>query len=229
MDVRMEVKKVWNGLRPRERRILRSYSKGSPDARFRVRCLIVVNLMQQSSPSEIARVLNCARSHVYRVAERFIGEGMSGLEDRREDNGEVKVDEEFEANLFLVLEGSPHNFRYERSTWTLELLTLVLSDETGVGISTTTMSRVLARFNIRLRSPKPLVTCWWKKARRTRRLNQLQRLIDELPEDEVVVYADEVDIHLNPKVGRDWTLPGRRRTVIDDAGEKRKALSCRCV
>ncbi len=31
---------------------------------------------------------------------------------------------------------------------------------------------------------------------------------------EAVVFADEVDIHLNPKIGRDWILPGRRRYVL---------------
>jgi transposase len=29
-----------------------------------------------------------------------------------------------------------------------------------------------------------------------------------------VLYADEADIHLNPKIGRDWMLPGQQRRVI---------------
>jgi transposase len=38
-------------------------------------------------------------------------------------------------------------------------------------------------------------------------------LIDELPADEVVLYVDEVDIHLNPKIGADWMLPGQQKTA----------------
>jgi transposase len=29
-----------------------------------------------------------------------------------------------------------------------------------------------------------------------------------------VLYADEVDIHLNPKIGCDWMLPGHQRRVV---------------
>jgi transposase len=31
---------------------------------------------------------------------------------------------------------------------------------------------------------------------------------------EPVLYADEVDIHLNPRIGRDWMLPGQQRRVV---------------
>ena len=31
---------------------------------------------------------------------------------------------------------------------------------------------------------------------------------------EVVLYADEVDLHLDPKIGRDWMLPGPQRRVM---------------
>jgi hypothetical protein len=29
-----------------------------------------------------------------------------------------------------------------------------------------------------------------------------------------VLYADEVDVHLNPRIGRDWMLPGQQRRVV---------------
>jgi hypothetical protein len=29
-----------------------------------------------------------------------------------------------------------------------------------------------------------------------------------------VLYSDEVDVHLNPKIGRDWMLPGQQRRVV---------------
>jgi hypothetical protein len=64
--------------------------------------------------------------------------------------------------------------------------------------------------DIRLRRPKPIVLCPWKKGHRTRRRRAIQRLIADLPKGYVAVYADEVDIHLNPKIGADWTLPGRK-------------------
>jgi hypothetical protein len=38
--------------------------------------------------------------------------------------------------------------------------------------------------------------------------------VDELPENEVAVYEDEVDIHFNPKVGLDWMPRGHQRHLL---------------
>jgi transposase len=151
---------------------------------------------------------------VYRVAHRFVQEGLVGLGDRREDNGEEKVTEDYELVLLTVLKGSPRRYHYPRPSWTQELLILVLEKETGIRISTTTMSRVLRRLGIRRRRPKPVVCCPWKKGRKTRRLNQIRRLVETVPKGEVVVYVDEVDVHLNPKIGPDWMLAGVRHNVL---------------
>lgn len=214
MDVRKEVQKVWQSWRERDRRIMRVYSKGSPDAELRMRCLIVINLVRGTSPSEVQRVLGCSRSSVYRVAHRFIDEGLAGLIDRREDNGEQKVTETYEWELLIAVAFTPRNYHYDRPTWTQELLILVVGKRTGIVISTSTMSRILARHRVRLGRPKPIVACPWKKARKTRRLNQIRRLIQNTPRGHVVLYVDEVDIHLNPKIGSDWMLRGTQKRVL---------------
>src|SRR5262249_47415187 len=58
------------------------------------------------------------------------------------------------------------------------------------------------------------VKCPWKAARRRRRLRQVERLGVHPPAAEVAVYVDEVDIHLNPKVGPDWMRRGRQKEVL---------------
>jgi len=45
------------------------------------------------------------------------------------------------------------------------------------------MSRALKRLCIRLGRPKPIVGCPWKKLRRVRRIKQLERLLQTVPED----------------------------------------------
>ena len=185
MKVQTEVHQTWQALSSRERRVLRAFAKGSPDAGLRCRCKIILSLVQGNSPSMIVRGGQCSESQVYRAARRFIDQGPSGLADRREDNGEAKVSEEYEAELFEVVARSPRNYGYRRPTWTQELLVLVLAKRTGVRISCTTMSRLLRRLRIRLGRPKPIVGCPWKKARKTRRLRVLTRLIKTLPKDEV--------------------------------------------
>jgi transposase len=156
----------------------------------------------------------CAKSQVYRVAERFITKGLAGLADRREDNGERKITRVYESELLRLVEQSPQKFGYRRPTWTQELLILVLAERIAIAISVSAMSRLLGRLGIGLKRPKPIVRCPWKKGRRTRRLRAIRRLVENLPADEVVLYVDEVDIHLNPKIGPDWTKRGQQKEVL---------------
>ena len=65
---------------------------------------------------------------MYRVAERFIEYGLTGLADRREDNGERKITKDYEVELLRLVEESPQEFGYRRPTWTQELLILVLAE-----------------------------------------------------------------------------------------------------
>jgi transposase len=169
----------------------------------------------------------CAKSHVYRVVERFIAQGLPGLADRREDNGERKITRDYEIELLRLIEDeeSPQDFGYRRPTWTQELLILVLSERTGIAISVPAMSRLLSRLGIGLRRPKPIVGCPWPKARRTRRLRAIQRLVDNLPAGEVGLYLDEVDIHLNPKIGPDWTARGRQKMVLTPGCNEKRYLA----
>jgi hypothetical protein len=41
-----------------------------------------------------------------------------------------------------------------------------------------------------------------------------RRLEERASADEPVLYSDEVDVHLNPKIGRDWMLRGHQRRIV---------------
>src|SRR4029078_2301433 len=70
--------------------------------------------------------------------------------------------------------------------------------------------------------PKPLVRCPLHPAVKTRRLNQIRSLLATLPRREAAVYEDEVDIHLNPKIGLDWRgLPQQKEAMTPGKNEKR--------
>jgi len=214
---------VWRELKKRERRILQALSRGSPDAVLRCRCKVILALVQGKSPTTIAKGGLCSASQVYRVAARFLDSGPAGLADQRENNGENKVTESYEWELLTVLGGSPRDYGYLRPTWTQELLVRVLTARTGMTVSVTTMSRLLKRLRVRLGRPKPTVGCPWPKSRRMRRLAWIRRLIRNLSPDEVAVYEDEVDIHLNPKIGPDWMLQGQQKEVRTP-GQNRMAV-----
>lgn len=208
-----DVEQAWKRLSRKERNWLVSEAMKAADAAWRTRCQIVRNLARRQAPTRIAAILGCGRSQVYRVAERFLADGPAGLVDRREENGASKATDSYAATVMMLVVMSPQQYGYQRPTWTQELLILVAQERTGVSVSTTTMSRLLARHGARRGRPKPVVDCPWSKCRKTRRLNAIRRLRDNLPRDEVLLYVDEVDVHLNPKIGDDWMLCGQQKRV----------------
>jgi len=183
------------------------------EAGTRLRYLIVINLVKRRSASETAQALHVHRTTVYQVARRFRERGEWGLLDGREDNGIAKLDERYLATLHQVVRSSPHAYGWRRPTWTRELLVATLARQTGVRIHVATMSRALALIHARRGRPRPTVACPWSKAAKTRRLQALQHLVDTLPRRQVVIYEDEVDIHLNPKIGLDWMVRGQQKEV----------------
>jgi transposase len=97
--------------------------------------------------------------------------------------------------------------------------------KTGVRIHTTTMSRALAMLQARRGKPRPTVRCPWHPAAKTRRLNQIAQVVASLPPQEVAVYEDEVDIHLNPKIGLDWMGLGQQKEVVTPAKNEKRYLA----
>ena len=198
--------------RSAKRRICRKLRK-CEDAVLAKRYLILVNWDEGRSPTEIAGMMHVSRTTVYRVAWRFREYGEAGLIDRREENGKPKVDETYLAVLYDVVASYADEHGWQRPTWTQEMLIRTMKQKTGVEIGVATMSRALRKIGARLGRPKPTVGCPWSKTAKTRRLNAIARLLENLPPDEVAYYEDEVDIHLNPKIGSDWMVCGQQKEI----------------
>lgn len=194
-------------------------------AKQRTRYLIIVNLLNGRSAAETKSFLHVGRSTVYDVAKRFCEHGEVGLVDRREENGERKLDEAYLAKLYEVVAASAQDYGWRRPTWTRELLVKTLVKETGVRIHVSTMSTALKMISARQGRPKPTVGCPWSKRAKNKRLRELRRLVETLPEDEVAVYEDEVDIHLNPKIGPDWMVPGQQKEVLTPGKNVKRYLA----
>lgn len=193
---------------------LRKMRKATQAKGLAVRCQIVLLAGKGKTRDAIAEALGCSVSTVSRVVKRFREESFAGLVDRREDNGNLKLDERFLAALYQLVDDSPRTYGYLRPTWTRELLVRVMEERTGTKVHVGTMSRALARNGARRGRPKPIVLCPWKKRKRQRRLAQIRTLVARLPPKEIAVYVDEVDIHLNPKIGLDWMNRGKQKQVL---------------
>ena len=111
------------------------------------------------------------------MIRRFRDHGVAGLHDRREDNGQTKLDEQYLATLYEIVDKQPPDFGYPRPTWTQELLAKVMEEQTGVKVHPGTMSRALKMIGARLGRPKPTVGCPWSKAAKDRRLAAIRRAV----------------------------------------------------
>jgi transposase len=197
-----------------ERKQLIRAGRRTGNAGTAFRYLILATLGAGHSRNEVARRLSCAVSTVVRTAARFVSGGLGSLHDRRIGNGATKVDRAFLDELRVVLDGTPQDSGWERPTWTRELLALEMNHRSFSLVAACTMGRALVDIGARRGNPKPVVLCPWPRRRRQHVLATLLRLVTRSTDDDPVFYADEVDIHFNPKIGLDWMNRGHQRVVI---------------
>lgn len=196
------------------RRHLIQLGRRSGDPGTAMRFLAVARLALGHSTPRVSNELDIARSTVVKAARHFATEGVAGLYDQRRGNGAAKVDDGFRRRLAQLLLRTPEDFGWSRPSWTRELLALQMRREGRPAVAVCTMGRALACIGARLGMPKPVVLCPWPRDARQRVLAEIRRLEARASADEPVLYSDEVDIHLNPKLGRDWMLRGHQRRVV---------------
>jgi putative transposase len=195
------------------------------DAWLRTRYLIVIHRLEGRSPTWIACSLKVSRSMVYRTEQRFWKDGEAGLFDRRDGNGQRKLTEDYLTQLREVVAGDPLQDGWKRPTWTREMLIKTLRRRTGVKVGLSTMSRALRLIGARRGRPKPTVDCPWPEAEKQQCLQQIEELVADLPAGEVAVWEDEIDIHLNPKIGQDWMLRGQQKQVLTPGKNEKRYLA----
>jgi transposase len=210
--------------RPVRRRV-QKLDRRSADADQRIRCRVVLKVATGLSCNAAAREVGCVPSTAVRIVARFRAQGEAALWDRRSENGARKVDDDLRSGVWQLLTGSPEDHGFTRPTWTLEILRMVVAQGLGVVLSLTSLWALVRRIGARWGRPRPIVACPWQIARRQRRIAALKRLAASASDPEIVVYADEVDIDLNPKLGPDWMLPGTQRLVLTPGKNEKRHLA----
>ena len=211
-------------VRPVRRRLTRLDRK-TRDADLRIRCRVLLKVAEGRSLNAAARELGCAPATAWRIVARFAVQGEASVMDGRRDNGQRKVSAEVVVGLQQILAGTPQDHGYPRPTWTLELLALVVEEQLQVTLSVGHLWRILRDLETRWGQPRPVVACPWPRGRRQRRIARLRQLARQLRPGEVVLYADEVDLHLNPRIGRDWMLKGQQRLIVTPGKNVKRYLA----
>jgi transposase len=115
-------------------------------------------------------------------------------------------------SLVALLQAPPQAYGWCRTRWSCATLVLTLQAKRGITVSAETMRRWLHEVG------------WvWKRAKlvakdsdalRVDRLARIRFVYEQLQMWEALVFADELDIHLLPKVGYAWMPKGTQLAVM---------------
>jgi putative transposase len=107
---------------------------------------------------------------------------------------------------------TPRDFGFFRSRWSCAVLALLLWERHGLRLSAETVRRGMHQMGFVWRRPRPVVGP--RDPEHEQKLRRLQRLLQHLPVDATAVFQDEVDVHLNPKIGSCWMPRGEQAEVV---------------
>ena len=178
-------------------------------------------------PTEIAACLFCSRSSVYRIV-RLYRAGKLGLTMDSDDQlgGPVRTTVLMpwvQRSLGALLKAPPRAYGWCRTRWSCATLAIDLKAKHGLEVSAWTVRRWLHEMG------------WvWKRAKlvakdddpqRVERLARIRFQAEQLRAREVMVFADELDISLLPKVGAAWMPKGSQAEVMTPGKNEKHYLA----
>ncbi|HHX7465777.1 TPA: IS630-like element ISEc33 family transposase, partial [Klebsiella pneumoniae] len=111
-----------------------------------------------------------------------------------------------------LIKHSPGDFGYQRSRWSTELLAIKINEITGCQLHAATVRRWLPSAGLVWRRAAPTLRI--RDPHKDEKMAVIHKALDECSAEHPVFYEDEVDIHLNPKIGADWQLRGQQKRVV---------------
>ena len=205
MSIELELPR---GQRRRFETILRK-SRSRIEA-LRARILLLVH--EARPVTDIAERAGCVRATIYRTVYRFRELGEASVHDQRGCREPLKATAQVEEHLLGYLDGVPHDYGWDRANWTLELLSRQLASDTAQSLSCSYIYQLLRRWGCRRGRPRPGLRIPVRGRRKT--LQNIRKLVRSASPDEEVLYQDEADVHLNPKIGATYMKPGQQRVVL---------------
>jgi transposase len=179
------------------------------------------------NPTDIAAFLFCSRSSVYRIVRAY-RTGSLGV--RIDSDGRLSVAVQssilmpwLTRSLGALLKVAPRTYGWCRTRWSCATLAATLQAKHGIAVSAETVRRWLHEIG------------WvWKRAKlvakdddphRSERLARIRFHHETLQAHEVMVFADELDIHLLPKVGAAWMFHGTQAEIMTPGTNEKHYLA----
>jgi transposase len=183
----------------------------------------------QRSPSEIAAVLFCSRSTVYRVVRAYRAGQLAGLGEGEEASQErpprrlTVLSPALKRSVLAILHSAPRLCGWCRTRWSCATIALELRTRRGVGVSAETVRQWLHELD------------WvWKRAKliakdddpqRVEKLARIRLAVEQVRAGAALFFADELDISLLPKVGYQWMPKGTQVEVLTPGTNEKRYLA----
>ena len=175
------------------------------------------------TPTQIATVLFCSRSSVYRVVKAYRAGSLSCLADAYQPHRAGSLTLSMRRSLLALLKRAPSAYGWCRTRWSCATLSAQMQVQRGVAVSAATLRRWLHQLG------------WvWKRVKLVARDDDPERIVklarvrfyaENRTRRAVLVFADESDIHLLPKVGYQWMPKGEVVEVITPGQNQRRYLA----
>lgn len=191
------------------------------EARVSRRALVLLLLADGWSYRGIGQAALASPSLVRAVKKEFVAGGV-----RRVLGSE---DQPYTVASWLIvvvrwlLHHTPRDFGFFRSRWSCAALALLLRERESIRLSAETVRRGLHRMEFVWRRPRPVVGP--HDPEHDVKLRRIQRLVAKVPADETVVFQDEVDVHLNPKIGSQWMVRGEQAELMTPGNNEKRHLA----
>src|SRR5215216_1679647 len=179
------------------------------------------------TPTEIAAFLFCSRSSVYRIVSAYRSHSL-GFDFA--DHGSLQppvrtttLSPSIKRSVLALLKAAPQAFGWCRTRWSCASLSAQLQVNRGIQVSADTCRRWLHQVG------------WvWKRAKliardddeqRVEKLARIRWIFEHLGPKQLLLFADELDIHLLPKVGYAWMEKGHQQEVMTPGTNEKNYLA----
>jgi transposase len=189
-------------------------------------CLLTLHVLllcaAGRTPTEIATFLFCSRTSVYRIVNAYHPQWRDAPCDPSLP-AVGGLTPSVRRSLLALLRKAPAVYGWCRTRWSCATLAAQLHRQRGVLISASTMRRWLHALG------------WvWKRAQlvardddpqRVEKLARIRYVLQTLDKRAVVLFADELDIHLLPKVGYQWLPRGTTVKLVTPGQNQKRYLA----
>ena len=178
------------------------------------------------TPSEVAAVLFCSRSSVYRIVRAYRA-GTLTFDEASESTTPQRrlrlLTPSLRRSVQALLKTAPRALGWCRTRWSCATLAVELQVRRGIQVSAETLRHWLHDLG------------WeWKRAKvaakdddpnRVEKLARIRWAFEQLRAGAALFYADELDINLLPKVGYQWMPKGEQVEVLTPGTNEKRYLA----